>query len=329
MWPGAPPPRPRERRRVRRRTVAALVAVAIVAVVGAVIAALALTGRSDAVSVGPNSVGAIDPRSNRIVGVTAVGNTPEAVTTGLGSVWVVNENDQTLSRIDPATLTATQIGGLVAPTSVAVGGGSVWVATSDHTVSRVDPVTRSVASTTRLPRRTNPLVGSLDSSRVAAGPAGVWAGAPGMLAEVRPRSTRTPVDTCCGILAVGRDSVWTVSQYGLVHVDTASGTKEVVPVSFSPSSLAIGCGGVWATDTDGNAVWRIDPSTDQVRDSVRIEHPVAVACGAGSLWVASTDGTVVRVNPDSSPPIVVRTVQVQGTPAGLAVGENRVWVTVD
>ena len=329
VWPGAPAPRPRERRHLGRRGLAAAGLAATVVAVATVAATLLLTGSTLPVTAAPNSVVAIDPKTNKIVAAIPVGNGPAAITTGLGSVWVVNAGEQTLSRIDPTTRTATRIGSPVGPTSVAVGGGALWVATSDHKLARVDPATRAVAETRRLPRQSDPLAILQGPSSVAAGQGGVWATGAGTLVQIRPRSATMRLSGCCGILAVGGLSVWVVNQYGLVHVDLASGSTSSLQLAFSPSSLALGAGDLWATDTAGNAVWRIDPATDRVRDSVHVPDPIALAVGAGSVWVATTDGTVVRVDPNSSPPVVEQTFHVNGTPAGIAVGEGLVWVSVD
>src|SRR5262249_43912015 len=66
-----------------------------------------------------------------------------AVTAGEGSVWVVNANTQTVSRVDP------QVDGVAAtiplgigsnPSDIATGGGGIWVANGGNgTLARVDP----------------------------------------------------------------------------------------------------------------------------------------------------------------------------------------------
>jgi YVTN family beta-propeller protein len=48
---------------------------------------------------------------------------------GVGSVWVANYNDNTVSRIDPATRAVEQtIAVDSTPSAVGVGAGAVWVA---------------------------------------------------------------------------------------------------------------------------------------------------------------------------------------------------------
>ena len=55
--------------------------------------------------------------------------------------------------------------------------------------------------------------------------------------------------------------------------------------------------------------------------------PIGVAFGAGSIWVANAgDGTVSRIDPFTGR--VVRTIDVGGSPTGIVVVGDEVWVTV-
>jgi YVTN family beta-propeller protein len=51
-----------------------------------------------------------------------------------------------------------------------------------------------------------------------------------------------------------------------------------------------------------------------------------VAVGAGAVWVTNTiEGTVSRIDPET---YEVQTIVVGNAPAGIAVWEGRVWVSV-
>ena len=50
-----------------------------------------------------DAVGVIDPDGGRITAQYTVGRSPGAVTSGAGSVWVANQLDGTVSRIDRGT----------------------------------------------------------------------------------------------------------------------------------------------------------------------------------------------------------------------------------
>jgi peptide/nickel transport system substrate-binding protein len=77
------------------------------------------------------TVARLDP-SGEIVKTVNVGNAPSAIASGHGTLWVANAQDGTVSSIAAETGTAT---GLVRtgrnPRAVAVGGGAVWVANAD------------------------------------------------------------------------------------------------------------------------------------------------------------------------------------------------------
>ena len=73
---------------------------------------------------------------------------PVAVMVGEGSVWVLNGNTQTVSKIDPefGGVTATIPLGIGSnPSDIAAGAGGVWVANSGNgTVARIDPRTNAL-----------------------------------------------------------------------------------------------------------------------------------------------------------------------------------------
>ena len=99
------------------------------------------------------SLVAIDPATNRLSGrAVPLGRAPVAVAATRDAVWVVDELEGILLRIDPARRRiAARIKVGRSPTSVAAGPGDVWVAnTGDGTISRVDPKTNRVTMTLRI-----------------------------------------------------------------------------------------------------------------------------------------------------------------------------------
>jgi peptide/nickel transport system substrate-binding protein len=65
-------------------------------------------------------------------------------------VWTANEQDGTVSRIDPTTDRATTVPAGRAPVAVAVARGAVWVADAAGAVRRLDPRTGSVSAEVRI-----------------------------------------------------------------------------------------------------------------------------------------------------------------------------------
>jgi YVTN family beta-propeller protein len=90
---------------------------------------------------GPGSVVRVDPASNRVVATISVGRNPNGVAAGGGAVFVVNQDDGTLSEIDPRTnsVMGRPLGVGKGPAGVAVGATAAWVANNgDGTVVRIE-----------------------------------------------------------------------------------------------------------------------------------------------------------------------------------------------
>ena len=100
--------------------------------------------------------------------VVQVGDGPDAVAVGEGSVWVANSGDGTVSEVNPAA--GRTVGDPIyvgnGPSGIAVGQGAVWVALSvDGAVAKIDPDAGRVVETFSV--GTNP-------TRVAVGFGKVW-----------------------------------------------------------------------------------------------------------------------------------------------------------
>jgi YVTN family beta-propeller protein len=95
----------------------------------------------------------------------------------------------------------------------------------------------------------------------------------------------------------------------------------------APASMAVGSGSVWATSTDGQAVFRINPATRAITQTISVGAGTeGIALGGGNAWVAnSSAGTVSRI--DTSTGRVVQTIGVGSEPTGVAFGSGAVWVT--
>jgi YVTN family beta-propeller protein len=325
------------RQRVRRgRVLVAGGAGVVLAVIAVLTALLAAPGAG--VHVGPNSVAVINARNDSVVGSVPVGTSPGAITSGSGSLWVANQDDRTVSRVDPRTLQTLQaisVGQL--PTGIAASADQIWVATADLTpsatavsVSRVDPRFNSATPV--------PIGNVVTGAPVAVAAQGdqVWA-APGagLLTRLDGASGRIvgrlDPNASPAAIAIGDGAVW-ITDNGADNVTRVDPTGRLTPtpVGNGPSGIAVGEGGAWVADSLDNKVVRIDPT---VHPSVTAKIPVGnspagVAVGAGSVWVAdSGDGTVDRISPMTDK--VIATIRVGGSPQALTVADGRVWVTVD
>ncbi len=316
----------RTRRHVAIGGVAALVAAG--AAVGIV---LALTGGKGPISVGANSVGVIDPASNRVVAAIPVGARPSGIAYGSGSLWVANLDDSTVTRIDPAKRQAVRtISVGASPDGVTAAYGSVWVASNNGGLKRVNPEFGDVH--TLVHGSNNYVIGIELPSPIAAGEGGVWF-VNTELYRLDPATgkIRTSALTTFNpaAVAVGRGSVWVVDNVENTVTRVASdGTPQTIPVGHDPDGIAVGAGGVWVADAQDDSVVRINPGTDSSVATIPVgSSPAGVAVGAGAVWVANAqDGTVSRIDPRTDR--VVATIKVGNSPTGVTVAGGRVWVTV-
>jgi len=209
-----------------------------------------------------------------------------------GAVWVANEADGTVSRIDPRAnkvVATIQIGDPQVMVAAGCGPGSV----------------HSFMYFTLLNRRCD-----VPSSLTWDGRS-LWAAdnvAPG-LDRIDPGTNRVvqriALDADPFDLAWGYGSLWVSSYFHepreLLRVDPATGQvlATITDVTLGATGLAVGDGAVWVASTYGNLVARIDPATNRVIATIPVEqYPLAVTVGSGAIWVRNEESSSVsRIDP--------------------------------
>ena len=328
----------RDHRRRRRRRTGLLLAVAGLLVASTTAGVtVALSASGPPVRAAPNSLAAVDTRTNRLVGFAPVGARPGAIAFGSGSLWVANLDDQTVSRIDPAglqTLRTLPVGGT--PTGVAASADAIWVAetapgsTGTMSLVRIAPDFNTIGP----PQRINQVVPGSPGEVAAQGDA-VWvAPSSGLLTRLDSTTGRVvqQVDPNAGPtgIDVGDGAVWvTDSEANNVTRVDPTGLLTSIAVGNGPSGIAVGAGAVWVADSLDGSVVRIDPVTRSVTTTIPVgPSPAGVTFGAGSLWVADGgDGTLDRIDPLTNR--VVARIAVGQSPQAVTVADGRAWVTVD
>jgi YVTN family beta-propeller protein len=266
----------------------------------------------------PNSLAVIDPSSNRLVDSVPVGRRPRSVAVAGGSVFVANTEDETVSRIDARTRELVRTLAVGEyPSDLAVAWGAPWFALGGPQTVR------------RI---------SLERYREAEDPI------PALEAVSWPLRAGTGPPPACSrdsaSLAAGDGALWVacsnggawgdVSQLDLasgraVRIDEALVSSSSIGVAFS--DVAFGFGSIWLANRDGSVVVAIDAATRLRRDVSVGGKPEAVAVGFGSVWVAnSADDSVSRIDPETRDrPLTVRTIRVGDGPSDVAVGAGAVW----
>jgi YVTN family beta-propeller protein len=327
-------------------TAAAAAAAAI-----ALVAGFLLTRGSGGISsVSPNSVGVIDPSSNKVVADVPVGVEPGAIAVDKSGVWVANTGETTVSRVDPADTAARArtISVDDYPSDVAVGAGAVWVAYGAlGEVARINTDQNRVASAISALEGAG--CGSPRAS-VTTGIGHVWLACESDLGKIDARTgagTRIGY-TPCGLLtsasavsprfsdiAFGLGSLWIVNHNAnsVTQLDPTTCEKLAsASTGKGPTAIAIGPKSVWVTNFDDDTVTRIDVPGPGEAISVSApvavgDGPVDVAVGEDALWVANSLGrSVTKIDPATGK--VVATIKLGNEPQRVATDAGKVWVTV-
>jgi DNA-binding beta-propeller fold protein YncE len=186
----------------------------------------------------------------------------------------------------PSRVHTLHIGG--APTGLAVGDGSVWVADyGAHRMVRLDPSRNRVIA--RIP---------LDGSPydAAFGHGALW------------------------VSSFDRQHVW--------RIDPATNrvVAAIDIGSAQQSGLTVAADGVWVAAFGSGKVVRIDSATNAVTGDIVVGgNPEAVESASGSLWIPNENGTMARVDPGAM--AVVGNVKVGSDPDYAVFCHGRLWVS--
>jgi DNA-binding SARP family transcriptional activator/DNA-binding beta-propeller fold protein YncE len=329
-----------EPRSGRRRLALVGIAVGLVAATLVAIVALARSPESEArpraVVVRQHSLVRIDPKTNRIVESIPVGREPVYILATPGAVWLTNDRDRTVSRIDLRTRKVRTIGGLPGVGFLARDQrGSIYASGWDYPfVWYIDP--RKVEVVGRFKVRSR-AVG------LAVGGGSLWIVDRLINSVMRYDLAR---DKVADVIPVGADPLVAAFGYGALWVAnsddgtlsvirTGVGGVETIEGDFSrPYGVASGEGGVWVGDHTWSTVTRIDPDTRKVVTAVDVSKRVGLpsgvyglAVGAGAVWVPNRyELNVVRIDPRTNK--VAARIKVPFSPNAVAVAGDAVWVAV-
>jgi DNA-binding SARP family transcriptional activator/ABC-type branched-subunit amino acid transport system substrate-binding protein len=288
-------------------------------------------------------VAVVSPSSGAIEARVPVGMTPSAIAVGSRHVWVLNADDQTLSRIDPRTRATDTFATGATPTDLAVAPDAVWVGSGGRVrrvqapglvataLARLDPDTHAPRATIALPRATA-TVGDAVADHVAVGAGGVWViGPDGRVLRIDPQTNRIAA-AISGVraraIAADATSVWALGDDGRVaRIDGRSNTivaRGRVDAT-AVASIAAGRGGAWVSAPEDGTLWRIVPGSGDrlVMSTIRVATGTTdLAYGAGALWaVDPLGGTLARIDGTA-----IRVTAIGGFPRAVAVGAGAVWV---
>lgn len=325
--------------RVRRRG-RLLSAAAIVCATGIALA-LALRGHDGAtVDVAPNSLVVLDASAGRLISDVPMVNQPVAVTAGEGGVWAANRERPAIAAFDQNDVPSlTTISLEVAPSSIAAGGGAVWVTTVRGQVIRIDPEFDAVAATLD----PDPLPAQYGGGAVGAGGAGVWVIGPSGTVRIDPASNRITdvVGEAAGYstrIAVGSESVWATIEAGgddefshsggggILYKIEGRGLMATTPLADRAIGIAVGRSAVWIVTQSGELLV-VAPATAAVVGTIDVGGAATgVAVAGDDVWVSSEDGTLRRVDADRH--VVTKRIRLSRPAVAVAARGKRIWVAV-
>jgi serine/threonine-protein kinase len=302
----------------------------------------------------------IDPGSNKVVGVTRVGDGPESVAAAGNTVWTYNWNDGTVTRVDARTGAVQATIGVPGSTppqpaqTIAADQSGAWVLSSSAgggLLSHLRP--GLLTQTTQLPG---------DPLTLALGHHTVWVALRTLhgssLAAIDPDTNTTTATIPLGVssiqsLATSPDAVWAITQDGaLYRIDPAHDritNHHTLPTKgLTVDAVATGSGAVWALfGAPSQLLLRVNPNTLQLEKT--LTAPATTSGGAigggittlalsnGSLWWNGTDtGSLWRLDPHTNrllttihlaQPIAQQPAFPPYEPLGIATGAGSIWIT--
>jgi hypothetical protein len=249
----------------------------------------------------------VDLAAGRVTRTVHVGgpvNEPVSMTSGAGSVWVL-DSFGSLLRIDPASGAITKrfpVRGL--GTDVAYGDGFIWMITDEpagdggqYYLSKIDP-------SRDLTVKTAPIPGAGPACTASPGPHGIWIGCTGAdRITLINRDTLTPehslpVDSggYAPQIIAGPRAVWVLTPSGLARTDPATGKiTAMIHTSYASSTMSApalimdSAGRLWIT---GSLLTVVMPDTLTAYPVARTPDLISAAADGSAIWTdtGSTPG---------------------------------------
>jgi YVTN family beta-propeller protein len=113
---------------------------------------------------------------------------------------------------------------------------------------------------------------------------------------------------------------------GVGEVTAAGGVVRSLGLPDAPGAAVAADGSVWVASAEGNVVYRIDPVTASLVETIPVGGgPSAITASGPDIWVASAlDGTISRISATTDQ--VVQTIPVGIEPTGITAGGGAIWV---
>jgi streptogramin lyase len=247
------------------------------------------TGAPPGVPIRVDTVAKLDPSSGRVVADYPVGTNPQDIAFSGDAVWVINQDDVTISKIDASSGHVSTRGGIPSPCGLSPGpGGGVWVDSCDQNeIMLVNPDSFEIERTLHVP----------GPAKVVSAYGSLWA-------------------------VSQRDS----PDRSLLYRFTAAGhLQRRIPLGLESSQVVAAAGALWGNDFGDGTLWRVDPNSDRAQFISGWTGPDNVVAGEGSLWIGDSQTNPESVS--EWDPAVRQTVGlVRGYDGAIVVTPDALWI---
>jgi serine/threonine-protein kinase len=269
----------------------------------------------------------------KAVATIKVGKGPDGVAVSGGHVFVANQQDGTLSVIDPEAdeVTGEEIDAGSRPDGVVAGKGVVWLAGAGSDSVRRFQAAGEIVPTAKVPVGDRPEAISLGKQLV-------WvANVNDNTVNRIDRATPSVVGSPIGVgskpsgIFVGRRFVWVANNGDdtVTRIDpsTAEVVGDPIAVGSKPRGVIETSNFAWIANSGDGTVTRLDRKTGQLIGTTKVGlNPRQLAFGNGFVWVTNNgDNTVTRLDPNTGR-VIGSPIPVGQKPLGIASGAGAVWV---
>jgi hypothetical protein len=257
-----------------------------------------------------------------------------SLTSTADAVWIENETNGSVMRVEPETGKIVQNVGVSKDLCGAIVAdfGSVFLPRcSASKISRVDAKSNAVGDAVD-----TPVVSG--SRSLTSGVGSLWAitDSKGTVARIDPLTGATVAEiyTAEGavVAAFGEGALWIASPKSgsLTRVNPHTNLiVEKIALADEPSEIAFGEGAVWTWNRRDGSVSRVDPKTNALVTTIRTaalgpEGRIAVL--AGSVWISTSQLALTRVDPRTNS--VAQVFEGVAQVRALTVAHGALWMAV-
>ena len=266
------------------------------------------------------------------------------ITFGDGTLWVVNEPGNSVTRIDPVTLAVTATITVAGARTVQYAFGHCFVGNSNPfgTISKIDPATNTVVGTAATGGQILSL--TFDANYLIYTLIVLFGSPPGYIVAMNPTTlTGAGNGVAAGLGtagAAGAGSLWLADFTGIIQrfdaTTFALQATVTLPAGSYAKSLTFAFGSIWAgvflTSSPFSSVERIDTATNTIipaaMDFGSAVSSLYFAAQTSALWVTDLGGSVRRIDPITNSFTDTLATPLSSAPNGMGVDSTgSVWVS--